>query len=225
MKNYYDLLEVSRTASKDTINKVFKMHMKANHPDLFQGEEKAKAEEKSKELTEAYNVLSDDALRAKYDEELNESSSESSQLQAIEEENAYLKKVIEQKSKVINILTQMYGDEEIQKIVDDLDFGDEQYSNTKYKDVNVSVNENGDINYSSNNQDNFTSHNAYAHREESYANMTDEELKEYKKNEKKTYINSLFRSYGPKALITFALLVSFATLVVITLNKLKELLF
>ena len=53
----------------------------------------------------------------------------------------------------------------------------------------------------------------------------EENNKEYKKNEKKTYINSLFRSYGPKALITFALIVSFATLVVITLNKLKELLF
>ena len=48
MKNYYDVLEVSRKASKDTINKIFKIHMKANHPDLFQGEEKIKAEEKSK---------------------------------------------------------------------------------------------------------------------------------------------------------------------------------
>ena len=42
MKNYYDVLEVSRKASKDTINKIFKIHMKANHPDLFQGELKQK---------------------------------------------------------------------------------------------------------------------------------------------------------------------------------------
>jgi len=56
MKNYYDILEVSRKASKETINKIFKIHMKANHPDLFQGDEKIKAEEKSKELTEAIGI-------------------------------------------------------------------------------------------------------------------------------------------------------------------------
>ena len=46
MKDYYEILEVSRNASKDTINKIFKIHMKACHPDLFQGEEKQKKQEK-----------------------------------------------------------------------------------------------------------------------------------------------------------------------------------
>ena len=107
MKNYYDILEVSRKASKDTINKIFKIHMKANHPDLFQGDEKIKAEEKSKELTEAYNILSDDASRAKYDEELDAEESQGSyaQVQAVMEENEYLKQVIAQKDSVISRLT------------------------------------------------------------------------------------------------------------------------
>ena len=48
MKNYYDILEVSRKASKDKINKVFKMNMKANHLNLFQGAEKTKEEKNSK---------------------------------------------------------------------------------------------------------------------------------------------------------------------------------
>ena len=131
MKNYYDILEVSRKASKDTINKVFKMHMKANHPDLFQGAEKTKAEEKSKELTEAYNILSDDASRAKYDEELGaeESQGQYVQVQAIMEENEHLKQIIEKKTKVIDILSSIYGDNEIQSIVNNIDFGDDRFNN------------------------------------------------------------------------------------------------
>lgn len=107
MKNYYEILEVSKNASKDTINKIFKIHMKANHPDLFQGEEKTKAEEKSKELTEAYNILSDDAQRAKYDAELEaeESSSSYNDIQAILDENEYLKQVIAKKDEFITMLT------------------------------------------------------------------------------------------------------------------------
>ena len=48
MKNYYEILEVNPKASEDIINKVYKIKVKKNHPDLFQGEEKKKAEEKTK---------------------------------------------------------------------------------------------------------------------------------------------------------------------------------
>ena len=123
MKNYYDVLEVSRKASKDTINKIFKIHMKANHPDLFQGEEKIKAEEKSKELTEAYNVLSDDNERAKYDAELEaeESTQTNPQIESIIQENEYLKQVIAKKDAYISRLTGM-----------DFENLNNQYNNVNY---------------------------------------------------------------------------------------------
>lgn len=111
MKNYYDILEVSKKASKDTINKIFKIHMKANHPDLFQGDEKLKAEEKSKELTEAYNILSDDAERAKYDAELEAEENNNSQMQEIITENEYLKQVIAQKDAYISKITGNYNNQ------------------------------------------------------------------------------------------------------------------
>ena len=66
MKNYYEILEVNEKASQDTISKVFKMHMKKWHPDLYQGEEKIIAENKTKELSEAYNILSDENKRKGY---------------------------------------------------------------------------------------------------------------------------------------------------------------
>ena len=55
MKDYYELLEVSKNASEDTIKKVFRMLIKKNHPDLFEGEEKTKAEEKVKQLKKVYS--------------------------------------------------------------------------------------------------------------------------------------------------------------------------
>ena len=63
MKNYYEILEVNPKASDEIIKKVYKIKVKQNHPDLFQGDEKTKAEEITKELTEAYNILSDSEKR------------------------------------------------------------------------------------------------------------------------------------------------------------------
>lgn len=63
MKNYYEILEVNPKASDEIIKKIYKIKIKKNHPDLFQGEEKKKAEEITKELTEAYDILSDTQKR------------------------------------------------------------------------------------------------------------------------------------------------------------------
>lgn len=70
MKNYYDLLEVNPKASKEIIEKAYRVLIKKYHPDLYQGEERIYAENKSKDLNEAYRVLSDDFLREQYDIEL-----------------------------------------------------------------------------------------------------------------------------------------------------------
>ena len=70
MKNYYELLEVNPKASKEIIEKAYKVLIKQCHPDAYIGEEKVFAEEKTRELNEAYHILSDDFLRSQYDLEL-----------------------------------------------------------------------------------------------------------------------------------------------------------
>ena len=108
MKNYYEILEVNEKASQEIINKVFKMHIKKWHPDLYQGDEKIEAENKTKELNEAYSILSDENKRANYDMELqsekNISSGESYELEALREENEMLKRSLEKRDQIINNL-------------------------------------------------------------------------------------------------------------------------
>ena len=70
MKNYYELLEVNPKASKEIIEKAYRVLIKKYHPDLYQGEERIYAESKSRELNEAYHILSSDFLREQYDIEL-----------------------------------------------------------------------------------------------------------------------------------------------------------
>ena len=74
MKNYYDELEVSKTASKDVIEKVYKVLAKKYHPDTTTEIDKQEAEEKFKRISEAYKILSDDDKRKKYDLELAKAS-------------------------------------------------------------------------------------------------------------------------------------------------------
>lgn len=70
MKNYYDELEVSKTASKEVIEKVYRVLAKKYHPDTTKETDKHAAEEKFKAISEAYEVLYDDEKRKKYDLEL-----------------------------------------------------------------------------------------------------------------------------------------------------------
>jgi curved DNA-binding protein len=60
-KNYYEVLGVKNTASEDEIKKAFKKLARQHHPDA--GGDEAKM----KEVSEAYEVLSDDAKRQEYD--------------------------------------------------------------------------------------------------------------------------------------------------------------
>jgi len=64
-KDYYKTLGVSRTASEDEIRKAFRKLAREYHPDV--AKDKAKAENKFKEINEAYEVLSDKEKRKKYD--------------------------------------------------------------------------------------------------------------------------------------------------------------
>jgi len=65
-KDYYETLGVPRTASADELKKSFRKLARQYHPDV--AKDKKKAEEKFKEINEAYEVLSDPAKRKKYDE-------------------------------------------------------------------------------------------------------------------------------------------------------------
>ncbi len=67
-KNYYDILGVSQNASADEIKKVFRSQAKKYHPDRNKGDKAAEA--KFKELSEAYDTLSDTQKRKQYDEML-----------------------------------------------------------------------------------------------------------------------------------------------------------
>lgn len=69
--NLYEILEVSESASMETINKIYKIQAKRFHPDLQTNEaEKIKAEEKMKQINDAYSVLSDEQKRKEYDQKL-----------------------------------------------------------------------------------------------------------------------------------------------------------
>jgi curved DNA-binding protein len=64
-KDYYKTLGVAREASQDDIRKAFRKLAREYHPDV--AKDKKKAEEKFKEINEAYEVLGDPAKRKKYD--------------------------------------------------------------------------------------------------------------------------------------------------------------
>ena len=65
-KDYYKTLAVSKGASADEIKKSYRKLARKYHPDANKGD--AKSEERFKEISEAYNVLSDEKRRKEYDE-------------------------------------------------------------------------------------------------------------------------------------------------------------
>ncbi|MBU4031994.1 MAG: molecular chaperone DnaJ [Candidatus Thermoplasmatota archaeon] len=66
-RDYYEVLGVEKSANQDDVKKAYRKLAKKFHPDMHT-ENKAEAEEKFKEVSEAYEVLADPQKRQKYDQ-------------------------------------------------------------------------------------------------------------------------------------------------------------
>ena len=65
-RDFYEVLGVAKGADDSAIKKAYRKMAKENHPDLHPGD--AAAEARFKEINEAYEVLSDESSRSKYDQ-------------------------------------------------------------------------------------------------------------------------------------------------------------
>ena len=65
-RDYYEVLGIARDADAGTIKKAYRKLAKKYHPDINPGDKAA--EQKFKEATDAYNVLSDPEKRKLYDQ-------------------------------------------------------------------------------------------------------------------------------------------------------------
>jgi molecular chaperone DnaJ len=67
-RDYYEILGVTRTASGDEIKRAYRRLAMKYHPDRNNGTDKGEAEIRFKECAEAYEILSDDQKRRRYDQ-------------------------------------------------------------------------------------------------------------------------------------------------------------
>ena len=65
-RDYYEVLGIERSADDAAIKKAYRQMAKKYHPDIHPGDKEA--EEKFKEVNEAYSVLSDPQKRSRYDQ-------------------------------------------------------------------------------------------------------------------------------------------------------------
>lgn len=143
MKNYYDELEVSKTASKEVIEKVYKVLAKKYHPDTTTEEDKKAAEEKFKAISEAYSVLSNEEKRKKYDLELEQDNPSISYEEYIN--------VVNQRDSLNNALSNLKN--EFNQLKNSSNINHNQYYNTNhipYNQVDPNINNN-----------NYNVHNTY----------------------------------------------------------------
>jgi DnaJ-class molecular chaperone len=67
-RDYYEILGVPKNASDEDIKKAYRKLAREHHPDMVKDKDKTEAEKKFKELSAAYQVLSDTQKRKMYDQ-------------------------------------------------------------------------------------------------------------------------------------------------------------
>ena len=92
MKNYYEILEVDKNASDEIIKIAYKALVKKYHPDLKEGNAKINAEDKIKQINEAYDILSNPEKKYEYDQNLINEDISKEQYEIVLNENMNLKK-------------------------------------------------------------------------------------------------------------------------------------
>ncbi len=95
-KNYYELLQVDKNASDEIIEKTYKLLVKKYHPDIQDGRNSEECQEKLKEITDAYSVLSDEDKRKEYNDTLSVSYISIEEYQKVVLENRILADKLEQ---------------------------------------------------------------------------------------------------------------------------------
>ena len=122
MENYYEILGVSQSATDDQIKKAYLKQIKIYHPDVYKGE-KVFAEERTRQITEAYTVLKGYLTRKGYDEKLKQQTKENDEKSHEKEynpnfgDNAYenVKKEKKQKTKKSDKKSKDYKDNQDNK--------------------------------------------------------------------------------------------------------------
>ena len=88
MKNYYEILEVDKNASKEVIEKAYRTLAKKYHPDLRSS---TFSQERMMKINEAYEVLSNDYKRKEYDNHLQSKIISIDEYNKLKQENIQLK--------------------------------------------------------------------------------------------------------------------------------------
>lgn len=144
MKTLYEILEVSEKASKEIIEKAYKVLAKKYHPDLQKPENKANAENKMKEINEAYEVLGDEEKRKSYDAKLENERKTDEQLHSqthnqqsvtSQYQQPYYKQENQSSSKVQSQAEQRYRDMQKRRYEEELRKQQEQMRKTIQEDM------------------------------------------------------------------------------------------
>ena len=156
-QNYYDILEVSKNASPEIIEKAYKTLVKKYHPDLQQDENKNKYEEKIKKINEAYDILSDPEKRKKYDLNLKNTEISINDYNSLYQENINLKNNLNILKEKLNYLNNIQNNYEINNLnYNNLENNKNNYSEN-FLNNNLNSNKNNE-NYYKNTKNNYNNY-------------------------------------------------------------------
>ena len=156
-QNYYDILEVSKNASPEIIEKAYKTLVKKYHPDLQQDENKNKYEEKIKKINEAYDILSDPEKRKKYDLNLKNTEISINDYNSLYQENINLKNNLNILKEKLNYLNNIKNNYEINNLnYNNLENNKNNYSEN-FLNNNLNSNKNNE-NYYKNTKNNYNNY-------------------------------------------------------------------